>query len=238
MGLDHAAIHQTIQGTDALIGRMEPRTKILLGLAVAVVAGVAPAADPTPGSSTVPTALLMAATAVAVGFTVSGLSWKSTGRRFLRLTPFLLLLAVGAPASRYGFSAEHWLGGPAAGEAVVRFLRAATAAGAVYLVVQTTSPATLGSAAVALGAPRFFVLLVGLTVRYLYVLEDEWSRLHRARAARGVAPSAWLGPAGWKLLPDLVGLLFLRSLDRAERVHRAMLARGWSADADPGERPR
>ncbi len=31
----------------------------------------------------------------------------------------------------------------------------------------------------------------------------------------------------WSLLGGLIGMLFLRTFERAERVHGAMVARGW-----------
>jgi cobalt/nickel transport system permease protein len=35
------------------------------------------------------------------------------------------------------------------------------------------------------------------------------------------------GVLSWSLLGGLIGMLFLRTFERAERVHDAMIARGW-----------
>ena len=60
--------------------------------------------------------------------------------------------------------------------------------------------------------------------RYLYVLTDELDRMLKARRSRDLPPlgAARLGPAD-----GLIGILFLRAFERGERVHAAMLARGW-----------
>jgi cobalt/nickel transport system permease protein len=60
--------------------------------------------------------------------------------------------------------------------------------------------------------------------RYLYVLTDELDRMVKARRSRTFRRS---GRLDWGLLTGLIGVLFLRSLERGERVHNAMLARGW-----------
>ena len=64
--------------------------------------------------------------------------------------------------------------------------------------------------------------------RYLHLLGDEARRLRRAATARGSAPrSLWQITA----IGHLIGALFLRSYARAERVHAAMLARGFDGTA-------
>ena len=45
-----------------------------------------------------------------------------------------------------------------------------------------------------------------------------------ARRARTFRRS---GRLDWGLLTGLIGILFLRAFERGERVHSAMLARGW-----------
>jgi cobalt/nickel transport system permease protein len=75
-----------------------------------------------------------------------------------------------------------------------------------------------------LGVPAVLVDMLGLTYRYLFVLFEEAMRLRRAAAARGYRPR-WLGQA--ILIGRLIGQLFLRSYERAERVYGAMVQRGY-----------
>lgn len=78
--------------------------------------------------------------------------------------------------------------------------------------------------------PRIIVATVGFMVRYLFVLVDEALRMLRARASRsprleGVRTPGifWQG----RTAGMMVGSLFLRSLERSERVYAAMLSRGY-----------
>lgn len=72
--------------------------------------------------------------------------------------------------------------------------------------------------------PGLLVTTLALMYRYLFVLVDEAERMQRARAARTFERRRW---RGWKTLATVVGQLFVRSTERAERIYSAMLARGW-----------
>ncbi|MDE6109101.1 MAG: energy-coupling factor transporter transmembrane protein EcfT [Muribaculaceae bacterium] len=71
--------------------------------------------------------------------------------------------------------------------------------------------------------PAVFVAQLMLVYRYLGVLLDELRTMSRARIARGYG-SKHLSLQLWG---TMAGQLFLRSVERAGRVHRAMLARGF-----------
>jgi cobalt/nickel transport system permease protein len=60
--------------------------------------------------------------------------------------------------------------------------------------------------------------------RYLFTIVDEVQRMRAALAARGYAPRHALQAAA---IGRVATALFLRTYERAERVHLAMLARGW-----------
>jgi cobalt/nickel transport system permease protein len=71
-----------------------------------------------------------------------------------------------------------------------------------------------------LGAPRLLTAIAGFALRYLQVLLEEFRRMRLARALRG-------DRAQWLPRPRVLGALALRSFERGERVHAAMLARGY-----------
>ena len=73
--------------------------------------------------------------------------------------------------------------------------------------------------------PDKMVLLLLMALRNIHVLGDEWQRLRAAARLRGFAPRCSLHT--YKTLASLLGLLLLRSLDRATRVREAMLLRGF-----------
>jgi len=86
-----------------------------------------------------------------------------------------------------------------------------------------------------LGLPIALVATLQFMYRYLHVLTDELERMVQARRSRTFRRS---GRLDWVLLTGLIGILFLRAFERGERVHSAMLARGWDGTVrslDDGE---
>lgn len=75
-----------------------------------------------------------------------------------------------------------------------------------------------------LRVPAAFTAIGALAVRYLMVVLDELRRVNTARQARG-DDARWL----WQVraVAQSTGTLAIRCIDRGERVHAAMLARGY-----------
>lgn len=88
----------------------------------------------------------------------------------------------------------------------------------------------------AVRVPRLLVAIFGLMWRYLFVLADEALRLMRARAARsGEADRPGLrtgGSLAWRarITGGMAGSLFLRAIERSDRIYNAMLARGYDGE--------
>lgn len=73
--------------------------------------------------------------------------------------------------------------------------------------------------------PMILLSTLAFTYRYAFVLWDELETMQTARRARSFGhQGVW---KRWKTSAQLLGMLLLRSLTRAERVHGAMSARGW-----------
>jgi cobalt/nickel transport system permease protein len=72
--------------------------------------------------------------------------------------------------------------------------------------------------------PAVMVTILALMYRYIFVLIDEMERLNRARQSRTFANRKRFT---WYSLSLIIGQLFVRSAQRAERVFGAMSARGW-----------
>ena len=92
------------------------------------------------------------------------------------------------------------------------------------LLIQVTPFRLLLNAFRSLGMPRALVETLHFMYRYLFVFVEELDRMTLARRSRSFKRS---GRLDWGLLTGLIGVLFLRSVERGERVHQAMLARGW-----------
>jgi cobalt/nickel transport system permease protein len=72
--------------------------------------------------------------------------------------------------------------------------------------------------------PKIFITVLALLYRYLFVLIDETERMHRARVSRTFVNKK---RQVWYTMATLIGQLFVRSTERAEKIYAAMIARGW-----------
>ncbi|GAB6057423.1 cobalt ECF transporter T component CbiQ [Desulfonatronum parangueonense] len=90
----------------------------------------------------------------------------------------------------------------------------------------TSSVPALAQALQSLRLPRKMTLLLAFTFRQIFLVFEEFQRLHRAVLARGFHPRCSLHT--YRTYAVLLGQTLLRSLARAERIHGAMLLRGFS----------
>jgi len=72
--------------------------------------------------------------------------------------------------------------------------------------------------------PALIITTLALMYRYLSVLLDETDRMSRARASRTFTTRR---VHVWTTLGTVIGQLFIRSTERAERIYAAMCTRGW-----------
>jgi cobalt/nickel transport system permease protein len=89
----------------------------------------------------------------------------------------------------------------------------------VSLLMATTPLEAVLETAARFGAPRLLVEVIHFTWRYLGVIGAQAWRLRTAALTRGAERSSQVSAAS-------LAVLFASSYARAERVHRAMLARG------------
>ncbi|HZW30060.1 MAG TPA: cobalt ECF transporter T component CbiQ [Isosphaeraceae bacterium] len=151
---------------------------------------------------------------------LAGLAPRQLARRWLGLivlVGFLVLMVAPAHPAR----ARHGLGVVAASILIKKGL----ALLAMLVLAGTTPFPTLLTALRKLGVPPLLVATLQFMDRYRHVLLDELDRMATARRARTFRRR---GVLSWSLLGGLIGMLFLRTFERAERVEGAMLARGWS----------
>jgi cobalt/nickel transport system permease protein len=73
--------------------------------------------------------------------------------------------------------------------------------------------------------PALMVNIASFMLRYLNVVTDEMERMRIARASRGFEAR---GIRDWRILSSVIATLFMRSYERGERVHLAMLSRGFT----------
>jgi cobalt/nickel transport system permease protein len=88
----------------------------------------------------------------------------------------------------------------------------------------TTEPQDVLRGLDRLGMPDLIVSIMGFMIRYVDVVTGELSRMLVAMRSRGCDPRS---PRHWPVLARAMGALFIRSYERGERVHLAMLSRGY-----------
>jgi cobalt/nickel transport system permease protein len=201
------------------LDRLDPRTRVLgaVGLAALIVLLNRWSA-------------LTAAAAVGLAAVGTARAWnRMTLRRLGELSVFTLFLAVFVPLSVPG---TPWVAaGPLAwsGAGLAFALRIGIKAAAVMLLtgalLAAMEPADLCHALYRLGTPPRLAQILFFCVRYLDVLHVEYHRLRNAMRLRAFRPS--LRPHALRSLGYLVGMLFLRSIDRSERILEAMQCRGF-----------
>lgn len=103
--------------------------------------------------------------------------------------------------------------------------KATLGVGASVIVSATSTVPDLIRGLDRVGVPRVLTAIAGFMVRYLDIVAGEFSRRRVAMASRGYAPR-WIWEGG--PLAQSAGSLFVRSFERGERVHQAMVARGFA----------
>ncbi|MFE3327610.1 cobalt ECF transporter T component CbiQ [Streptomyces sp. NPDC059176] len=96
---------------------------------------------------------------------------------------------------------------------------------ASVLLASTTELRSLLLGLQRLKLPPLMVQIASFMIRYGDVITDEMRRMSVARRSRGFEAR---GVRHWGVLAKSAGALFIRSYERGERVHLAMVSRGYA----------
>ncbi|HVX67628.1 MAG TPA: energy-coupling factor transporter transmembrane component T [Bryobacteraceae bacterium] len=201
------------RGASAMHTR-DARVKILVTLAFLVALGTTPRLSPALAACYA--ALLLAGIAAAR----------------LPLAGVLVRAAAVLPFSATFAAVSLAAGDPTRAEALV--LKSYLSAAAVLLLAATTPLPLLLAGLESLGVPRFLSLVIQFLYRYLFVISEQaqhmrmaaLARASRSRGRRRVAERL-------RAAAGAVATLFARSQARAETIHGAMLARGFTGRIPP-----
>ena len=94
----------------------------------------------------------------------------------------------------------------------------------IILVSNTTPFSQILRVLKGVRVPSLLITTIALMHRYLFVLVEEAERMRRARASRTFTRRRG---TRWQAMSTVVGQLFVRASERAERIYDAMCARGW-----------
>lgn len=230
-----AGVHDPYLPMHSTVHRLDARLKLLLALAGILTAALLPV-------GAWPSYLLF----LALAFSAALASQLGIGRLLRRSWASLPFILAALPLlfTVPGPSLMEISSGPLhfslSQPGIDRFLSLAVKSwlsvqAAVILTATTPFPEVL-AAMRALGLPRFLTAVIGLMWRYLFVLVDSASRILRARASRSGKMLHPGGQAGGKVAwrarvtGGMAGNLLLQSLERADRIYAAMLARGYDGE--------
>jgi len=212
-------IGEGFASTDSLVYRLDPRVKIVVVCCFSIVVAVA-------------NKFFVLLLALGLSFCVvllAGVPVRQLLRRLVPVNLFVLFLWFFLPFTIEGeplFSV-----GPLVGThqgllyAALISLKANAIMVVLIALVGSTSILTLGHALHELWVPKKIVHLFFFTYRYVHVIHREYLRLLSAMKVRGFQPGTNMHT--YRTYAYLVGMLLVRSADRAERVQKAMLCRGF-----------
>ncbi len=213
----------TLSYRDTLIHRLDPRTKLLATLAFTVTVVSFPKYEIA--------GLLPFFLFPVLLFALSDIPVLFILRKVLLVSSFAVFVGIFNPLLDrqivYAFSGFKVSGGWVSFLSIIlKFLLTITSA---LLLIATTSFPGVCHALQKLGMPAIFVAQLLFLYRYLFVLAEEAMKVVRARDMRS------FGKKGnrIKTFVSLIGTLFLRTIERAERIYLAMLSRGFNGTLHP-----
>jgi len=208
----------TLSYKDTLIHRLDPRTKLVATLAFIVTVVSFPKYEIA--------GLLPFFLFPVLLFTLSDIPVKFILRKVFLVSSFAFFVGVFNPLldrqavyEFYGFTISG--GWVSFLSVMLKFFLTITSA---LLLVATTSFPGVCHALQKLGMPGVFVTQLLFLYRYIFVLVEETMKVVRARDMRSFGSKG----KGMKTFVSLIGTLFLRTIERAERIYLAMLSRGFT----------
>lgn len=213
-------IEQGFETGDSMIHRFDPRAKVVVAACFSLVVALCDRF-----SATLP-ALFSALFLVLL----AGLPLRKVFLRLLAVNSLILLLWVFLPFTFQGETLFRLGSLSASREGVLYAALITVKANAIIMalisLVATMSVFDLGRAMRRLRVPTKIVHLFLFTYRYIHVIYKEYQRIMTAVKIRGFQPKTDIHT--YRTYAYLLGMLFIKTYDRAERVRAAMLCRGFS----------
>jgi cobalt/nickel transport system permease protein len=214
-------------GLDSFVHRLDPRSKLLGSLAFILLVVITPVGNWR----------LLAAYFIAVA------GWVLLSRvppfyvlkRSLVIFPFVVMIAIFMPFFKQGQAVAGWDIGAwhiqVTYEGLVVFLNVVVKSWICILCLIILSSSTkfeqILRGMYSLKVPGVFVHITSFMYRYVFVLADQAMRMQMARDSRNFGMKR---SNTFKTMGGMIGILFIRSYERGERIYAAMLSRGYTRD--------
>jgi len=210
------------------VHRINPTINLISFLGFVVIVVLVPAGSFTP--------LVMAFLSLSFVIVLSRVPMRFIFVRSLVIIPFVIAIAAFNLLAKAGstFFHEHVPGSPmlsSAGTVVFLsiVLKSLLCVLAMTLLVSTMGSARLLSAMRSIGVPSGVGVVACFLSRYFSVVVSELLRMKRARDSRRGGKLSRI--VEFRSAGTLVGVLFIRSYERAERIYGAMCSRGFDGKA-------
>jgi cobalt/nickel transport system permease protein len=112
--------------------------------------------------------------------------------------------------------------------ATIFMMRVATCVSAIVLLFLTTPQQMLFKSLRSVGIPKLYVLTLSMAYRYIFVLTELVSEMYVAKKARTIKARGMFDEQKW--VGGRIGYTLIRSLDMSEKVHMAMMSRGYNGE--------
>ena len=216
-----ASIAEPFASGNSPVHRLDPRIRLIAALVL-----------------TIPVALAhnMNSALVALGIGLIFITWAKLPRlivlkRLLVVNTFIAFLWVFLPFTTPTSGLFTFEVGPfvASQEGISIALLITAKSNAIVLMLMalmgTIPVQDLGPAMQQLKTPNKLCHILVFTYRYIFVIYQEYTTMRRAMTARAFRPKT--DSHTYKTYAWLVGMILVKSWDRAERVHGAMHCRGF-----------
>lgn len=140
----------------------------------------------------------------------------------------LVHLGAGMHLGPFSLSESIFITRQGVNAATIFTIRVATCVSAVVLLFLTTPQQTLFKSLRTVGVPKLYVLTLEMTYRYIFLLMDLVREMYVAKKARTIKAGGLLEEQKW--VGGRIGYTLMRSLDTSEKVHMAMMSRGYNGD--------
>lgn len=107
-------------------------------------------------------------------------------------------------------------------------IRVATCVSAIVLLFLTTPQERLFKSFRCLGVPRVYVLTLDMCYRYIFLFVDVIRGMFTAKKSRTIRYGGTLAEQRW--VAGRIGYTMIKTLDLSDKVHKAMISRGFNGD--------
>ncbi|MDY3097337.1 cobalt ECF transporter T component CbiQ [Methanobrevibacter sp.] len=165
---------------------------------------------------------------------IANLSYIDSAKRLLMLLPFGGAIIIFQPFIQPGniIWSYSWLHITDFGLnwAILLFIRMIVCLTTIIIYSSTTPLQEMASSFRKLKMPRDLAMILSIMVRFLFLFIDELTSIRKSQKSRNFNIHSKNTPYKWRVkqVGYTIGMMFLKSYEQGERVHRSMVSRGFS----------